>query len=130
MFADDKSIESLRQLFHECKTYLILQKRYVRLAATEKLSILLSGFILVLMVVILSMVALFYLSFTLAYLLETFLGGLIVSFALITLLQLLLIGLLIAFRRKLIIEPTVKFLAGLFLDDMEQETPSSTTTAS
>lgn len=42
MFADDKSIENMQQLFIEFKKYLELQKEYTKLEVTEKLSKLLS----------------------------------------------------------------------------------------
>ena len=73
MFADDKSIENMQQLFIEFKKYLELQKEYTKLEVTEKLSKLLS--------------------------------------------TLLLIVLLVLFRKKLIIDPTVKLIAELFLDN-------------
>ena len=43
MFADDKSIENMQQLFIEFKKYLELQKEYTKLEVTEKLSKLLSA---------------------------------------------------------------------------------------
>ena len=116
MFADDKSIENIQQLFIEFKKYLELQKEYTKLEITEKLSILLSTLILVLLVVILGVVVLFHLSFTLVYVLAPLVGGLIASYALIAGFHILLIVLLVLFRKKLIINPTVKFIAGLFLD--------------
>ena len=54
MFADDKSIENFQQLFFEFKKYLELQKEYTKLELTEKLTILLSTLI---MIVILSSLA-------------------------------------------------------------------------
>ena len=110
MFADDKSIENMQQLFIEFKKYLELQKEYTKLEVTEKLSKLLSTLLLVLLVVILGVVVLFHLSFTLV-------GGLMMSFALITCFHILLIVLLVLFRKKLIIDPTVKLIAELFLDN-------------
>ena len=62
MFADDKSIENMQQLFIEFKKYLGLQKEYTKLEVTEKLSKLLSTLLLVLLVVILGVVVLFHLS--------------------------------------------------------------------
>lgn len=116
MFADDKSIENIQQLFIEFKKYLELQKEYTKLEVTEKLSILLSTLILVLLVVTLGVVVLFHLSFTLVYVLAPLVGGLIASYALIACFHVLLIILLVLFRKRLIINPTVKFIAGLFLD--------------
>ena len=92
MFADDNSIENIQQLFFDFKKYLELQKKYTQLEVAEKLTILLSTLILVLLVVILGMVALFYLSFTLAYILDPIVGGLMVSFAMISCFHILLIA--------------------------------------
>ena len=117
MFADDNSIENIQQLFFDFKKYLELQKKYTQLEVAEKLTILLSTLILVLLVVILGMVALFYLSFTLAYILDPIVGGLMVSFAMISCFHILLIALIVAFRKKIIINPMTKFIAGLFIDN-------------
>ena len=58
MFADDKSIENFQQLFFEFKKYLELQKEYTKLELTEKLTILFSTLIMILVLIILGMVAL------------------------------------------------------------------------
>ena len=115
MFANDKSIDNLQDLFKEFRKYIELQGQYLRFEAIEKLTILLSTIMLVLLVAILSMIALFYLSFMIAYILAPAVGGLMTSFGIIAAFHILLIFLLIKFRRALIITPTVKFLAGLFL---------------
>ena len=117
MFADDKSIENFQQLFFEFKKYLELQKEYTKLELTEKLTILFSTLIMVLVLIILGMVALFYLLFALAYVLEPLVGGLMASFAIIAGINVLLIALVIIFRKQLIISPMVNFLANLFLTD-------------
>lgn len=124
MFASDKSIDSLRQLFVEFKKYLNLQKAYTKLEVTEKLSVLLSMLIIVLLTVILGMMALFYLSFTLAYLLAPTVGSITLSFSLIAALYIVLAILLVAFRKRLIIDPMVKFIAGLFLKPTDKNTPA------
>ena len=110
MFADDRSIDNLQQLFIEFKKYLNLQKEYTKLEITEKLSILLSALILLSVVIILGMVAL-------AYILDPLVGGLMVSFSIIACFHLLLVLLVITFRKKLIINPMVNFIAGLFFDN-------------
>ena len=117
MFATDRTIDSLQALFTEVKHYVDLQKDYVKLDITHKLTILLSTLILIFILVVLGMIALFYLSFTLAYVLEPCVGGLTNSYAIITG-GILLIGILIyAFRQKLIIQPLTNFLANLLLND-------------
>ena len=120
MFADDNSIENIQQLFFDFKKYLKLQKKYTQLEVAEKLTILLSTLILVLLVVILGMVALFYLSFPLAYILDPIVGGLMVSFAMISCFHILLIVLIVVFRKKIIINPMTKFIAGLFIDKQQE----------
>ena len=118
MFADDKSIENFQQLFFEFKKYLELQKEYTKLELTEKLTILFSTLIMILVLIILGMVALFYLLFALAYILEPLVGGrLMASFAIIAGINIVLIFLVIIFRKQLIISPMVNFLANLFLTD-------------
>ena len=117
MFANDKNIESLQQLLIEFKKYAELQKDYVKLHLIEKLTILISTLILVFVLLVLGIIALFYLSFTMAYLLEPYVGGLMYSYGIITGCILLLIFLIIVFRKKLIIQPMVNFLANLFLND-------------
>lgn len=121
MFANDKSIENLEQLFKECKKYILLQKEYVRLELIEKLTILASAIILVTISIILGMMALFYLSFSLAYIMAPHVGGLTVSFAIITVFILLLLAIIYLFRKQLIIKPLVRFMASVFTNQEESE---------
>lgn len=116
MFSDDKNIETLQQLVSEVKQYLQLQKEYTKLEVTEKLSKLLSTILLVALIVVLGVVVLFHLSFALVYVLAPLVGGLMESFALIAAFHLILIFLLLHYRKPLIIDPTVRFIASLFLD--------------
>lgn len=121
MFTDDKSIENIQQLFAEFKKFLVLQKEYTKLELTEKLTILLSTLIMILVFTILGMVALFYLLFALAYILEPLVGGLMVSFGIIAGINIILIAIIYFFRRQLIISPMVNFLANLFLNDPDKK---------
>ena len=117
MFVNDKTIDNLQSLLTEVKKYIDLQKDYVKLDITHKLTILLSTLILILILVVLGRIALFYLSFTLAYVLEPLVGGLTISYAIITG-GILLISLLVyLFRQRLIIQPLTDFLANLFIND-------------
>ena len=83
--------------------------------------ILLSTLIMILVLTILGMVALFYLLFALAYILEPLVGGLMVSFGIIAGINVLLIAIIYFFRRQLIISPMVNFLANLFLNDSNKK---------
>jgi len=120
MFTDGKSIESFKQLFADLKKYLELQKEYTKLELVEKLTILLSTLIMILILIILAMAAIFYLLFALAYILEPLVGSLTLSFTIIAVINLLLIAGVAIFRKKLIINPMVKFLANLFLNEQNK----------
>jgi len=117
MFANDQAIDNLQTLFVEIKKHIELQKEYVKLDIVHKLTILLSTLILILVLAVLGMIALFYLSFMLAYVLEPFVGGLTASYAIISGCILLLIGAIYLMRKTLIVQPLTNFLANLFLND-------------
>lgn len=121
MFINDHSIDNIQQLFFEFRKYLDLQKKYTLLEVAEKISILVSTLILILVVIVLGMMTLFFLSFTLVYILEPLVGGLVASYAIITGIHLLLIGILFLFRKQLIINPLIKFTAGLFLKNDDKD---------
>lgn len=121
MFSSDKNIESLQQLYQEVKQYVNLQRDYVKLELVEKLTILGTSLLLVLILIILGIIALFYLSFTLAYILEPLVGSLKGSFAIITGMIILLIIGIVVMRKRLIEKPLVNFLANLLLEEEDEE---------
>lgn len=116
MSTEKNTVDSIRQLIAELKEYAILQKDYAKLHFVEKLTILLSTLILIFILITLGMVTLFYLLFSLAYVLEP-LVGLSLSFCLIACLSISIIICMIVFRKNLITNPLVRFLATLFLKD-------------
>jgi len=116
MSTEKNTVDSIRQLIAELKEYAILQKDYAKLQFVEKLTILLSTLILIFILITLGMVTLFYLLFSLAYVLEP-LVGLSLSFSLIACLSISIIICMIVFRKNLITNPLVRFLAALFLKD-------------
>ena len=117
MFSDDKSIETIQQLFLEFKDYLKLQKDYTKLELTEKLTILLSTLVLVFILITVGVMALFYFSFMLVYVLATTTGSFAAGYAIIGAALILIALLIYRFRTMLIFQPMVNFLARLFLDD-------------
>lgn len=121
MFSNNHNIDSLQQLYAEIKKYLLLQKEYTKLEIVEKMTILISTLTMVLILVVLGMIALFYLMFALAYLLESHVGGLANSFGIITGLVILLMFIAYLFRKRLFINPMVNFLGNLFLNDNHPE---------
>lgn len=126
MFSSDKNIETLSQLYEQVKDYLLLQRDYMKLEMIEKLTILASGIILTTICITLGMMALFYLSFCLAYFIAPHVrGGLIVSYGIITVALLVLMWLVYLFRKPLIVKPLVKFIGNLFTDKNAASTDES-----
>ena len=117
MFANDKSIDNLTELFKEVKKYLKLQGEYVKLDLVEKLTILLSTLTLIFVLIILGTMAAFHLSFMLVYVLASATGSLVAGYAIIGGILILLAFIIYRLRQKLIFQPMVNFLARLFLDD-------------
>lgn len=117
MFAYDKSIDNLTELFKEVKKYLKLQGEYAKLDLVEKLTILLSTLTLIFVLIILGTMAAFYLSFMLVYVLASSTGSLVAGYAIIGGILILLAFIIYRLRQKLIFQPMVNFLARLFLDD-------------
>ncbi len=123
MFANDKSIDNLQDLFKEFRKYLELQGQYLRLEAIENLTILLSTLILIFILVTVGVMALFYFSFMLVYVLATAVGSLIAGYAIVGILLIAVALLIYRFRVPLIFQPMVNFLARLFLDDTKKTEP-------
>lgn len=117
MSTTDNGTSGFRQLFSEVKEYLELRAEYAKLEAMEKLTMLISGLLLIFVLIFLGMTTLLYLSFALAYLLEPLVGSLPLSFVIVAGISLLLITLVVFFRKSLIVQPMLRFLARLFLNN-------------
>lgn len=113
---EPKSV-SVRQLITEIREYIVLQKDLFKVESVEKLTILISSFLILMLSVILGGGALFYLLFALAYLLEPIIG-MVGAFSIIGCVCLLILIIVILLRKRLIINPIVRFLYKLFLKDI------------
>lgn len=107
--------ENFQQLYEDVKKYVLLQTEYVKVEFVEKLSILLSTLLIISLIIILLIIALFYLFFAIAYAIEPLVGSLSLSFGLISIVYFVLIGFLILLRKRIVINPLVRFLTNLFL---------------
>ncbi|MFW9596370.1 MAG: phage holin family protein [Paludibacter sp.] len=108
-------IENFQQLYTEIKKYLSLETEYIKVDFVEKLSIILSTLFIMSIIIVMVISTLLFFFFALAYALESVLGSLAISFGVISLCYVLLIVLFYAFRKKIIINPIVRFLTNLFL---------------
>ena len=109
-------VENFQQLYNDLKKYVELQTEYVKVEFVEKLTILLSTLLIITLIIILIIAGLFYLFFSLAYALVPLVGSLAISFLIISGIYLLLIVFLFLLRKKLIVNPLVRFLSKLFLN--------------
>ena len=117
MFVNEKTKDDLQSLLTEAKQYLDLQKAYIKLDMIHKLTVLLSTLTLILILLTLGTIALFYLSSTLAYILEALVDSRTISYAIISAGILLIGAIIYGCRKRLIIQPLTTFLANLLLND-------------
>lgn len=117
MIDNNSKSMSVHQLIIEIKEYIGLQKDLFKVESVEKLTILISSFLILMLSVILGGGALFYLLFALAYLLEPTIG-MVGAFCIIGSACLLILIIVVLLRKQLIINPIVRFLYKLFLKDI------------
>ena len=115
MFSNSKNIESIGKLLLEFKKYLELQKEFVKLDATEKMTVILSAILIVTVLLLLGSIVLLFLTFALAYYLGDVLGSLSLGFGLISAFILLLSVIFYLNRNRMVIQPMARFMTKLIL---------------
>lgn len=115
MFSNSKNIESIGKLLLEFKKYLELQKEFVKLDATEKMTVILSAIMIVTVLLLLGSIVLLFLTFALAYYLGDVLGSLSLGFGLISAFILLLTVIFYLNRNRMVIQPMARFMTKLIL---------------
>lgn len=115
MFSNSKNIESIGKLLLEFKKYLELQKEFVKLDATEKMTVILSAILIVTVLLLLGSIVLLFLTFALAYYLGDVLGSLLLGFGLISAFILLLTVIFYLNRNRMVIQPMARFMTKLIL---------------
>ena len=115
MFSNSKNIESIGKLLLEFKKYLELQKEFVKLDATEKMTVILSAILIVTVLLLLGSIVLLFLTFALAYYLGDVLGSLSLGFGLISAFILLLTVIFYLNRKRMVIQPMARFMTKLIL---------------
>ena len=115
MFSNSKNIESIGKLLLEFKKYLELQKEFVKLDATEKMTVILSAILIVTVLLLLGSIVLLFLTFALAYYLGDVLGSLSLGFGLISAFILLLTVIFYLNRHRMVIQPMARFMTKLIL---------------
>ena len=115
MFSNSKNIESIGKLLLEFKKYLELQKEFVKLDATEKMTVILSAILIVTVLLLLGSIVFLFLTFALAYYLGDVLGSLSLGFGLISAFILLLTVIFYLNRNRMVIQPMARFMTKLIL---------------
>ena len=115
MFSNSKNIESIGKLLLEFKKYLELQKEFVKLDATEKMTVILSAILIVTVLLLLGSIVLLFLTFALAYYLGDVLGSLSLGFGLISAFIMLLTVIFYLNRNRMVIQPMARFMTKLIL---------------
>lgn len=116
MAENNKNIDRMEELFFEVKKYVELQADMAKLEFTEKLSIIFSGAIFVIVFSVLGLLILLNGSFMLVYVLNDYLDNLVLSFGIIGVAYILLAIVVYVKRNQLITQPVINFLGKLFLD--------------
>ena len=116
MFQEDKKINNLEALFYELKKYIELRSDVLKLDLTEKLTIIFSRLILIMVLIVLGFVILFNCSFMLAYAIDSHLHNLTQSFACVGGILVFLALCIFMMRKRLITQPLVNFFGRLLLE--------------
>lgn len=111
---------SLQSLWTEAKSYLELQKEYLKLDSAEKLSVLLSAVATAIVCLVLGLVALIFFVVAFALWLMKFVGG-AWSFTIMGGVLLLFILIILLFRKRWIVQPVARFVAKLFVGEDDEE---------
>lgn len=106
----------LSSIISEIKKYLSVEADYIKLTATEKLTVLLSSIAVVSVVFVFACLALLYLSFALIFAVESWLGSIVGAFCIVGAVMALLALLAVKMKRRLIVDPIARFLSKLFIE--------------
>ena len=115
MFSSGKSIENIGKLLLEFKKYLELQKEFVRLDATEKITVILSMIFVVAAVLLLGSIVLLFLAFAMAYYLGSILESLSLGFTIIAVCIAMVALVFYLNRNRWVYRPIARFMTQLIL---------------
>lgn len=121
MFSSSKNIENMQKLFLEFKRYIELQKEYIKLDTAEKLTVIISATISITIMLILSAMVLFFLSFAIAWYLSDVLNSMPLGFGIIAVFCLLLCIIFYYKRETWVFQPTARLMVKLFIKKDEHD---------
>ncbi|MBQ0087911.1 MAG: phage holin family protein [Prevotellaceae bacterium] len=113
--------EKIQNLIVALKKYLGLQRDYVMLELTEKLTLLLTALVLGAILFVVGIIIVIFISLTLAAVLTEVLGSNILAYGIIALLFIVLGIMIYIMRGKWIITPLTNFFANLLLKKNDKD---------
>ncbi|NCC99188.1 MAG: hypothetical protein EOL95_05710 [Bacteroidia bacterium] len=113
-----------KQLLNDAKEYISLRYDLLRLEVLEKLSLILSLFILIVVSVMLALVAFVYFSLAFAYYLKSLLGSMTPGLCIIGGIFILMLILIALLRKQLIINPLIKHVSKILFKDNDNHNGS------
>lgn len=111
--------DNLQSLWAEVKSHWELQKEFLALDIAEKLIVLLSAVAVAVLCLTLGAMALFFLLFALASWIGHMVGNAFLGHLVMGVLLLLLMAIVYVGRRKWIVQPLSRLVAGLFIQEEE-----------
>ncbi len=121
MFQNDKNIKDLETLFFELKQYIELRGDLFRLDLTEKLTIIFSRMILIMILTIFGLIVSFNCSLMLVYAIDSCIHNLLLSYTVVGALFTLIALIIYSMRKQLITRPIVNFLSRLILEKKQDK---------
>lgn len=116
MFSSDKNIETIGQLVEVLKHYIGLQTKYAKLDVIDKIVRLLTVTAMTIVLSLLLLLALIYVSFAVAFALQSHIGG-GAAFCIVAAFYLIIFILCIVFRKQWLERPLVRFLANILMQE-------------
>lgn len=117
MLSSDKNIEYIGEFVEEAKHWLSLKTEYAKLNTIDKVVRIFTALTLLMVIAFLTMLILIYLSFAVAYALESYVQSLPLGFVCVSAFYLLLLFVVVIKRHAWIEKPMVKFLVSILYDE-------------
>lgn len=114
MLSSDKNIETMAQLIEELKSYVGLQKEYMKLDVIDKFVRLATALVLAVVLFVLAVAILFYLSFSLVYAMAPVVGE-AWAFFIVAAFFLVAFVVILIFRKPWIERPLMRFMTNVLL---------------
>ena len=122
ILTNEETTSRVSRLLEESKRYLLLQKDYLGLHATEILIKLFSTVALWAILILVGFTVLLFASFALAFWIGDLTGSSVLGFTVITVVLLMIVLLVYANRTSWIVIPTTRFIAGLLAESITNPT--------